>query len=168
MSFKRPSFWLALTIILASAISVFIVYLRITRIPFFYLNILGILNSPVHWLGWAGASIILVTTTAYSLQKRARGILSSRLLKIHSFGNLTGFLLISLHFVHEVTRPASNYPVLGTGIVLYSAMLILVISGFTTYFAVKPSWIKYYKFLHPAAAFTLLIVLVVHILHGIT
>jgi hypothetical protein len=167
MSYRRLSFWIALSIIALSAIAVFIVYLRIARIPFFYINILGAINSPVHWLGWAGALIILVTTTTYALRKRAQGQVSGRLLKIHSFGNLTGFLLISIHFVHEVTRPASSYPVLGTGIVLYSAMLILVLTGFTTYFIVKPSWVRYYKFLHPAAAFTLLLVIIMHIIHGI-
>lgn len=167
MSYRRPSFWIALTIIALTAIAVFMVYLRIARIPFFLLNILGVENSPVHWLGWTGSLIILATTALYSLRKRAFHKVSSRVLKLHAFGNLLGFLLISIHFIHQVTRPASNYPVLGTGIVLYSAMLILVLTGFTTFFVLKPSWVKYYKFLHPAAAFTLLMVIVMHIIHGI-
>lgn len=167
MSYKRPAFWIALSIILVSAIAVFIVYLRIARIPFFLVNILGVENSPVHWLGWAGSLTILATTTLYSLRKRAHHKVTGSLLRFHSFGNLFGFLLISIHFIHQVTRPASNYPVLGTGIVLYSAMLILVLTGFTTFFQVKPTWIKYYKFLHPASAFTLLLVIVMHIIHGV-
>jgi hypothetical protein len=167
MSYRRPSLWVALSIILVAAISIIVVYLRIARIPFYYLDILGAQNSAIHWLGWAGALIILATTTLYSLRKRTRHLASSRLLKLHAFGNLFGFLLISVHFVHEVTRPASSYPVLGTGIVLYSAMLILVLTGFALFFLVKPSWVRYYKFLHPAAAFTLLLVIVMHIIHWI-
>jgi len=165
--YRRPSFWIALTIIAVSAIAVFIVYLGIARIPFFFINILRVENSPVHWVGWAGSLIILVTTASYSLRKRALHKASSRLLRLHAFGNLFGFLLVSIHFVHQVTRPASNYPVLGTGIVVYSAMLILVLTGFTTFFQVKPAWVKYYRFLHPAAAFTLLMVIIMHIVHGI-
>jgi hypothetical protein len=167
VSYRRPSFWIALTIIAVSAIAVYIVYLRIARIPFFTINVLGVENSPVHWVGWVGSLIILVTTTSYSLRKRALHKASGRLLKFHAFGNLFGFLLVSIHFAHQVTRPASNYPVLGTGIVLYSAMLILVLTGFTAFFQVKPAWVKYYKFLHPAAAFTLFMVIIVHIIHGI-
>ena len=167
MSYKRPSFWVALSIIVASAIVIFTVYLRLARIPLFIVDILGAQNSLVHWLGWAGALIILVTTVMYSLWKRRLRRVSSRLLKLHAFGNLFGFLLISVHFIHQVTRPASSYPVLGTGIVLYSAMLILVLTGFTIFFLLKPSWVRYYRFLHPAAAFTLLLVIIMHIIHGI-
>ena len=167
MSYRRLSFWVALSIILVASISVFLVYLRIARIPFYIIDILGAQNSAIHWIGWAGALIILATTISYSLRKRASHQSSSRLLKFHAFGNLFGFLLISVHFIHEVTRPASNYPVLGTGIVLYSAMLLLVITGFTTFFLIKPGWVRYYKFLHPAAAFTLLFVIIMHIIHGI-
>jgi len=167
VSYRRPAFWIALTIIAVSAIAVFVVYLRIARIPFFLINILGVENSPVHWVGWAGSLIILATTTSYSLRKRALHKVSGRLLRFHAFGNLFGFLLVSIHFVHQVTRPASSYPVLGTGVVLYSAMLILVLTGFTTFFQVKPAWVRYYKFLHPAAAFTLLMVIIMHIIHGI-
>jgi hypothetical protein len=94
MSYRRPSFWIALSLIALSAVAVFIVYLRIARIPFFFVNILGVINSPVHWLEWAGALIILATTTTYSLRKRVLGQASGRLLKIHSFGNLIRFLLI--------------------------------------------------------------------------
>ena len=167
MSYKRASFWVALTIIAVAALAIIIVYLRIARLPLIFINILGIANSPVHWLGWTGAIIILATTMAYSLRKRTRHKASSRLLKFHAFGNLLGFTLISVHFISEVTRPPSSYPVLGTGIVLYSAMLILVATGFVTYFVVKPSWVRYYRWLHPAAAFTLLMVIIVHIIHGI-
>ena len=167
MSYKRPSFWIALTIIAVSAIVVLLVYLGVARIPFFLVNIFGFENSLVHWSGWVGSLIILATTASYSLRKRAFHKTSGRLLRLHVFGNLLGFLLISIHFIHQVTRPASNYPELGTGIVLYSAMLILVFTGFTTFFQVKPEWGKYYRFLHPAAAFTLLMDIILHIIHGI-
>ncbi|MCX6648767.1 MAG: hypothetical protein NTV61_05200 [Candidatus Bathyarchaeota archaeon] len=166
MYYKRPSFWIALSIIAATALAILAVYLGITRIPFSIIDILGIRNSPIHWLGWAGSLIILATTTAYSLRKRSHKP-SSTLLKAHAFGNLLGFTLISIHFIHEVTRPAANYPQLGTGIILYSAMLILVATGITTYFAVKPKWGRYYRYLHPAVALTLLMAIIVHIIHGI-
>ncbi len=167
MSYRRPSFWAALAIIAAAVIAVSIIYLGIVRLPFILINVLGVANSPVHWLGWIGSILILVTTVAYSLMKRARHRASGSLLKFHAFGNLLGFVLISIHFISQVTRPASSYPVLGTGIVLYSAMLILVVTGFLAYFAVRPGWVRYYKWLHPAAAFTLVMVIIVHIIHGI-
>jgi len=86
MPYRRPSFWVALAIIAVAAIAILIVYLRIARLPFIFINILGVSNSPVHWLGWTGSVIILATTLTYSLRKRTRHKASSRLLKFHAFG----------------------------------------------------------------------------------
>ncbi len=167
MAYKRPAFWIALSIIITTAIIVSIIYLRIARLPFITINILGAVHSLTHWFGYAGIAIILVGTVSHSLLKRTRGRPSGSLLRLHAFGNLIGFLLVSVHFTQQVTRPAANYPELGTGIVLYASTLILVTTGFSTYFVLKPSWLRYYKFLHPAAAFTLLMVIIMHIIHGI-
>ena len=96
------------------------------------------------------------------MQKKIRGML-----KIHVFGNLLSVTMISIHFAHQVTRPASNYPELGTGIVLYSAMILLVSTGFLQYFGLAKSKIKAIKFLHPAIALTFYLTIIMHILHGI-
>ena len=164
---RRTSFWVALAIILVTAVSVALVLLRMTRIPFMIVDVLGVRNSLVHWAGWAGAITVLVVTASYVHRKRVLRAPSAGTLRLHAFGNLLGFLLISIHFSHEITRPPANYPDLGTGVVQYAAMIMLVSTGFTAFFAVRPAWASYYRFLHPAAALTLLMTIVLHIIHDL-
>lgn len=164
---RRTSLWLALAIVGVTAVVVALVLLHIVRLPFVPVDIGGIVNSPQHWLGWAGSLIVLAMTALYVYHKRARHAPTAGALQLHAFGNLLGFLLVSIHFATQLSRSPSNYPELGTGVVQYAAMLILVTTGITTFFAVKPAWIRYYKFLHPAAAMTLLMSIILHIIHDL-
>lgn len=158
---------LALAIVAATAIVMAAVLLRLVRLPFTQINIMGAINSPQHWTGWIGSLIMLAVTAWYVYAKRARHAPTANTLRLHAFGNLLGFLLVSTHLAHQVTRSPTNYPDLGTGIVQYVAVVILVTTGLTTFFAVKPAWIRYYKFLHPAAAMTLLMSIILHIIHDL-
>ncbi|HIJ08643.1 TPA: hypothetical protein HA274_04805 [Candidatus Bathyarchaeota archaeon] len=45
-------------------------------------------------------------------------------------GNLLVVLLVSIHFVHQVRGSANNYSDLGTGVLLYATMMLLVTTGF--------------------------------------
>ncbi|MBN1683000.1 hypothetical protein JW865_05555 [Candidatus Bathyarchaeota archaeon] len=121
----------------------------------------------VHWLGWIGTLFIAITVPIYFFIKRKMPKKIRGMLKIHVFGNLLSVTMISIHFAHQVTRPASNYQELGTGIVLYAAMILLVSSGFLQYFGLAKSKIKSMKFLHPAIALTFYLTIIMHILHGI-
>lgn len=164
---RRTTLWLALAIVAATAIVMAAVLLRLVRLPFIDVNILGAINSPQHWTGWIGSLIMLAVTAWYVYAKRARHAPTANTLRLHAFGNLLGFLLVSTHLAHQVSRSPTNYPELGTGVVQYAAVLILVATGLTTFFAVKPAWIRYYKFLHPAAAMTLLMSIILHIIHDL-
>ncbi len=163
----RPSFWVALAIILPAAVSVALIVLRLVRLPLIVIDVLGARNSITHWVGWAGSLTVLAVTAWYVYRKRARRSPSAGALRLHAFGNLVGFLLVSIHFAQQVSRSPANYPELGTGVVQYAAMIILVSTGFTTLFAVRPGWARYYRFLHPAAALTLLMTIILHIIHDL-
>lgn len=164
---RKTTLWLALAIVAATGIVMAAVLLRLARLPFTQIDILGVVNSPQHWVGWIGSLIMLGVTAWYVYAKRARHAPTANTLRLHAFGNLLGFLLVSTHLVHQVTRSPTNYPELGTGVVQYAAVLILVATGLTIFFAVKPAWIRYYKFLHPAAAMTLLMSIILHIIHDL-
>ena len=164
---RRTTIWLALAIVAATAIMMTAVLLHLVRLPFTPIDIVGVVNSPQHWTGWIGSIIILTVTTWYVYAKRGRHATTTNTLRLHAFGNLIGFLLVSTHFAHQISRSPTSYPDLGTGVVQYAAVLILVATGLTTFFAVKPEWIRYYKFLHPAAAMTLLMSIILHIIHGL-
>jgi hypothetical protein len=81
--------------------------------------------------------------------------------------NLLSVVLVSIHFAHQVTRPATSYPTLGTGMVLYFAMIMLSATGFILVSGVGRRFSKQIRFLHPAFAITFYTVIVMHILEDI-
>ena len=160
-------FWAASMIILATTILVAAVFLRLWRLPFIQIEVLGIRNSPVHWVGWIGTTYIALYTAFYSLAKRRYPSLMRRLLNFHVLGNLLSVAFISIHFSHQVTRPPTAYPALGTGVVLYASMILLVLTGFSTRFGYSGSYPKQVRWLHAATALTFYLSIAMHIIHGI-
>jgi DMSO/TMAO reductase YedYZ heme-binding membrane subunit len=80
---------------------------------------------------------------------------------------MLSFLLISIHFWGQLGRPAQFYPDLGTGIVLYIVMVLLVWTGFSERFQILPKLGRKWKFLHINMATAFYLVILVHILHGL-
>jgi len=121
-----------------------------------------------HWFVWIGTIYIAFAVPLIAASKRSRPTLYKPLLRIHVFGNLIAFLLVSLHFVGQISRPAASYPDLGTGIVLYAAMLLIVGTGFAQRFhlipKIKPQTTR---FVHTGSAVAFYLTIIVHILHGL-
>jgi len=118
-----------------------------------------------HWFSLTGTFFIALFTPIYYFLKRAYVTRFKALLVTHVFGNLISFLLISVHFAHQIGRPAQFYPDLGTGIVLYPSVILLVITGFLLRF--KPTKrARSLRFLHKSVTVTFYFVIVVHLLHG--
>lgn len=159
--------------VLASLIAVFIlivvvsIFLRVWRIPYFQVKVFGISHSAVHWIGWVGTLYIAFATPLYSIVKRKYPVFLSKMLNIHVLGNLFGVLMVSIHFAHQVTRPLSSYPDLGTGIVLYATMVILLVTGLVLVSRLGLKILKRTRFVHPAYAITFYTVIVMHILHDL-
>ena len=84
------------------------------------------------------------------------------------FGNLFAFALISLHFTSEISRPIEYFPNLGTGLALYIALILLVVTGIFQRFPLSlKTKAQTYRFLHTGAAVTVYLIIVIHILHGL-
>ena len=118
-----------------------------------------------HWFTIAGTLWIAIFTPIYYFMKRKyigrfRGILFT-----HVFSNLISLTLISIHFAHQLGRPAQFYPDLGTGIVLYQTVILLVFSGFLRRFNLFGGR-NYVFFLHKSLTVTFYFVIIVHLLHG--
>jgi hypothetical protein len=158
---------IASVIAVAVIIVVALIFLRIWRIPFFQVEVLGISHSAVHWIGWVGALYIALATPIYPIIKRKYSHLIDKTLSIHVTGNLIGVLFVSIHFAHQVTRPISSYPDLGTGIVLYVAMIMLSATGLISITGIGRQFYKQIRFLHPAFAITFYTVIVMHILEDL-
>lgn len=148
-------------------IVVALISLRFWRIPFFQVEVLGISHSAVHWIGWIGALYIAFATPIYPIIKRRYSHLTTKILGFHVTGNLLAVLLVSIHFAHQVTRPISSYPDLGTGIVLYVAMIALSATGLALISGIGRGFSRQIRFLHPAFAITFYTVIVIHILEDL-
>jgi hypothetical protein len=121
-----------------------------------------------HWLTGIGTSYIAIVTPAYYLLKRRYLNHFKTFLNIHVYGNLLAMMLISIHFSEQVSSPPQEYPSLGTGVVLYAAVIILVGTGFLLRFRQpKKFGEKSIRFIHTAVTISFYLIIFVHILHGI-
>jgi uncharacterized membrane protein YjgN (DUF898 family) len=89
------------------------------------------------------------------------------LLGVHVFGNLLAFMFISIHFTQQISRPAQFYPDLGTRIVLYATVLLMVATGFFMRFQIGNTARKTLRFTHTSTTVTFYLIILVHILHGL-
>jgi len=121
-----------------------------------------------HWFVWIGTLYTAFTVPIIAVSKQRYPSKFLALFRTHVFGNLLAFLLISLHFVGQINRPAEFYPDLGTGLTLYIVMILLVSTGFTHRFQLIPQ-IKSQtrKFVHVGLSFSFYIIIGIHILHGL-
>ena len=164
---KKLIFVTACTIIIITAFLVSLIFLHVTRLPFVQLTFLGATHSLTHWIGFIGTLYIAFATPLSPIIKRKSPLHFKNALNIHILGNLLAVLLVSVHFAHQVTRPASAYPTMGTGVVLYATMVLLVATGLVLISGVGKRYFKQIRFLHPAFALTFYLVIVMHIIHGI-
>lgn len=160
---NRPSFWLAVIILLAS------LYFSLAT-AFQWIDIRFRIGAyfVTHWLGWIGTLFIAVYTPLYYIVKRRNPHTLKYLISIHIFGNLLSFMFISMHFFQQITRPPEFYPDLGTGVALYLVMLILVLTGFLHRFQLLRSTIPHQnRFVHISITLAFYVVIGIHILKGV-
>ena len=157
----KLSFYASLLLILATVLIMFMVYFDWIQLHF----LIGPYNFH-HWLSWIGTIFVAVYTPIYYWMKRNKPASLKNLLKVHIFGNLFAFMFVSIHFTQQMSRPAQFFPHLGTGIVLYPTLLLLVITGFVNRFLSYKNK-KNLLFLHKGITLTFYLTIIVHILHGI-
>ena len=160
---RNAEFWVALSIIIATLILMVADNFKWIHFGFF----VGPFRAN-HWFVWIGALYIAFIVPAIAVLKKRFPNRFMTLFRLHVFGNLLAFLLISLHFVGQISRPAVVYPDLGTGLALYIVMVLLVATGFTHRFQLIPQ-IKSQtrKFVHVGLTFSFYAIIGIHILHGL-
>jgi hypothetical protein len=160
---RSVEFWTALAIIIVT-----IVLMVADKVQWIHF---GFLVGPFrvnHWFVWIGTLYIAFTVPIIAMSKRRYPSKFLRFFRLHVFGNLLAFLLISLHFAGQINRPAAFYPDLGTGLALYIIMILLVATGFTHRFQLIPQIrSQTRKFVHVGLSFSFYIIIGIHILHGL-
>jgi len=159
---KKTSFWIALLVLLVTVFFMFAVNYDLLQLHIYigpyYIH---------HWLSWTGTTFIAVFIPIYHWLKRSKPQILKTLLGVHVFGNLISFMFISIHFTQQISRPAQFYPDLGTGIVLYTSILLLVSTGFLSRFPLVKSIGRSLRFIHLSVTVTFYLIILVHILHGL-
>ena len=120
-----------------------------------------------HLLGIIGASFVVFFTPLFYILKRIRPGYVKALLKLHMYGNTTSLMLVSLHEAYRLIR----LPV-GIGLLLFTFVILLVLSGFVYRFGVlRPfkMFVKdiphYNRFLHTSLTVSFYLVFIFHLLN---
>jgi hypothetical protein len=161
-------FLIAITIIVIAFILSIVVYGRILRVNFFVADL-----RFSHWLGIVGTIGIAIATPLYTILKHRYPVNYVKLTRFHIFGNLIFFTFILFHLATQLARPLTNFPELGSGIAMFIAMSLEIISGFTQRFkSQRPFYRKLInpatnKFFHASLVMVFYAIIVFHVLHGL-
>ena len=113
-----------------------------------------------HWAAWIGGLWIAFFTPIYYFLKHRRSLRIKAWVKMHMFGNLFAFMLISVHFWYELATVTR----IGIGMALFIALLVLVVTGVLYRFNIWQSSKKYLKYLHITMTTAFILILIIHIL----
>ncbi|WNZ29801.1 MAG: hypothetical protein IAX21_02790 [Candidatus Bathyarchaeota archaeon] len=160
--FRNVYFWLSVILLFLAAV----LFLGIILDFFDFGFIIGPYRFN-HWLGWIGTIFIATYVPLFVLLKPKYIRRIRLLLGIHVVGNLIAYLLITIHFASQISRPAAFYPTLGTGVVQFIFLIILVTTGILQRFNLLSNYRKKWLFLHRSSVLALLMILLFHILHGL-
>ena len=160
--YAKTSLFIAILLIIITLVLMSLVYPQILNLHIYigpyYIH---------HWLSWTGTLFIALFTPYYVYSKRRNPLKLKNLLKIHVFDNLIAAMFVSIHFTQQISRPAQFYPDLGTGVVLYVSILLMVATGFILRFQLARIPRGIARFIHTSATVIFYLIILVHILHGI-
>ena len=152
---RDPDLWGALIIIL---FTIYLSYLVIIDRYSFSFSVGSDLFT--HWVAWIGGLWIALFTPIYSFLKHRRSLRIKAWVRMHMFGNLFAFMLISVHFWYWATF----IHIMGTGFALFVATLTLVVTGLFYRFNITQSSKKYIKFIHISMTTAFYLILTIHVL----
>jgi len=120
----------------------------------------------IHWFGIIATAFIAVFNPIYYFLKRLKVKKKETLLRIHVFGNVLAFLLISLHFAQNVGRLALAPERLGVGFILFLILLVVLATGMIEKYHSKGKLVRYSKVLHKYSVVILFLIAIIHVLTG--
>jgi hypothetical protein len=157
--FRSLDFWASLLILLFTVVVAAWVYVNWFGLSFFVGDLLF-----VHWVGLAATIFVAVMIPVYYVLKRKSRKKFKLLLRVHVFGNLLSFLLISVHFAQNTGRLSGFPSKLGDGLVLFLVLSIIVVTGMLVRFGAKMKFVRYVKFVHSYAVVVFYFVMAFHVL----
>ena len=152
---RNPDLWGALVIILFTICLSALIIVDRSSFGFFVGSELF-----THWMALIGGFWIALVTPVYYVLKHRRPKRIKAWVRIHMFGNLVAFMLISVHFTYWIT----SVSFIGTGFALFVAVLTLLVTGLFYRFNIMQSSKKYIKSIHISMTTAFYLILTIHIL----
>jgi hypothetical protein len=159
--YRNSECWASLLILLVTVFFSAVAYVRWYSLGFFVGSLFF-----VHWLGLGATGYIAVLVPIYYVLKRSRPQNIKTLMKLHVFGNLFSFLLVSIHFAQNTGRLSGFYPRLEDGFLLFLVLTIIVATGLLERFGAGHKLLKYTKPFHRYAVAIFYFVMAIHVLQG--
>jgi len=97
---KRFGLIIASLLVLVSLILMTIIYFDFVNVGF----IVGSYRFH-HWSVIIGSFYVAIITPFFAILKRTKSDSLRSLLRVHVFGNLLAFILVSIHFAGQLSRP---------------------------------------------------------------
>ncbi len=121
----------------------------------------------VHWLGIAATLFIALLIPVYYVLKRKRPKVIKTLLRVHVFGNLVSFMLVSIHFAQNTGRLSGYFLRLNFGFVLFLVLCKIVVTGMIERFGQNLKLARFTRPIHRYIVIVFYFVIVIHILQGL-
>lgn len=157
--YRNSEFWASLLILLFTVIFSVWAFVNWYSLSFFVGDLFF-----VHWLGLAATAFIAVLVPVYYVLKRKRPKNIRMLLRIHVFGNLLSFLLVSIHFAQHTGRLAGFFLRLEDGLVLFLVLSIIVATGMLERFGAR---LKLVRYIHRYSVILFYLVMLIHVLQAL-
>ncbi|MGD2065955.1 MAG: hypothetical protein PVI43_02145 [Candidatus Bathyarchaeota archaeon] len=158
-TYRKPEFWVAVLILLLTAVFSAWTFVNWFSLSFFVGDLFF-----VHWLGIVATVFIAALVPIYYVLKRKRPKSIRLLLKIHVFGYLFSFLLVSIHFAQHTGRLSGFILRLEEGFVLFLVLGVIVATGMIERFGARLKLAKYTKFVHRYLVAVFYLIMVFHVL----
>lgn len=158
---RNSEFWLSLLFLLLTIILSIVAFIRWYDLSFFVGSLFF-----VHWIGLTATIFIAFLVPIYYVLKRKRPQKIKTLLKIHIFGNLFAFLLVSIHFAQNTGR-LIQFPRFEDGFVLFLVLSIIVVTGMLERFGTGLNFVRYTRYVHRYTMVLLYLIMIIHVLQGL-
>jgi hypothetical protein len=155
-------FWASSLLLLITIILSVVAFVQWYNLSFFVGSLFF-----VHWLSIIGTAFIASLVPVYVVLKRTRPRSFKKLLKIHVFGNLLAFLLVSVHFAQNTGRLTEYYFRLEYGFLLFLVLALIVATGMIERFGAKLAFVRYVKPVHKFAVVVFYLVTIIHVLQSL-
>ena len=159
---RNLAFWLSLLILLVTVIFSAVAFLEWYSLGFFVGSLFF-----VHWLGLVATGFIAALVPIYYIIKRRNPQKIKTLLKVHVFGNLFSFLLVSIHFAQNTGRLAAFSLRLEDGLALFLVLSVIVATGMLERFGARLKVVKYTRLVHRYAVVVFYFIAIFHVLQGL-